>query len=258
MAPRGKIYIGTILLEINRWAKPEKRPSYRVSEWLDRFAAAGFDGTELWQYHATLAAPEELARLASPRCPPAVFSSYCAMTDAGRGERRACTAVVGRLGCRGVKFNLGADPGAWAAGLAAVREWRAELPAGARLLCECHPGTVVEEPAQARRFFDELGADGWEIIVHPFSRREGLQEWFDLFGPAVTHAHLQMREGERLVRFDRRPELAAEAVEVLRRNAFAGSYTLEFTEGTATPGESIEELFANALLDLRFLKDLLK
>ena len=51
MAEDGKIYIGTILLEVNRWTAG-KEPSYLVSEWVERFAEAGFDGMELWQFHA--------------------------------------------------------------------------------------------------------------------------------------------------------------------------------------------------------------
>jgi hypothetical protein len=43
----------------------------------------------------------------------------------------------------------------------------------------------------------------------------------------------------------------------MRRNGFAGSYTLEFTEGTGASDESIDGLFGSALSDLRFLKELL-
>lgn len=40
------IFQGTVLLEANRWAK-DRTPTYRVSEWLGRLAAAGVDGIEL-------------------------------------------------------------------------------------------------------------------------------------------------------------------------------------------------------------------
>ena len=36
------VYIGSILLEPNRH-KPSRVPTLHVSEWIDRFAAAGFD-----------------------------------------------------------------------------------------------------------------------------------------------------------------------------------------------------------------------
>lgn len=53
MLPAARVLIGTILLEPNRW-KPGKLPSFRVSQWLDRFADAGFAGVELWENHAAL------------------------------------------------------------------------------------------------------------------------------------------------------------------------------------------------------------
>ncbi len=254
----GDIYIGTILLEVNRWSKEGKRPSFKVSEWTSRFSEAGFAGMELWQYHATRCAAGELAALAECGFPAAVFNIYPTMNDEDREERAACDGLLGRLGAGAVKFNVGARPELRGEYLANMRAWREQTPPEVRLLCECHPGTLIEEPAEARRFFDELGPEGWEVIVHPFSRFESLEEWLELFGPAVSHAHLQMRGEEKgILRFDRRPELAGKAIGLMRERGFAGTYALEFTEGTGRTGENIETLFENALRDLAFLKRLL-
>ena len=54
-----EIYIGTILLERNRWTR-DKKPTCLVSEWIPRFKEAGFDGMELWENHAALASSTEL------------------------------------------------------------------------------------------------------------------------------------------------------------------------------------------------------
>ena len=260
MGRQGQICIGTVLLERNRWAKPEKTPSFRASDWAGRFAGAGFDGMELWQFHATRAAAGEVERLADGPCPVAVFNIYPTMTDAERGTIEECTAFAGRLGAGAVKFNVGGEPARRGEHLDNLRRWCRDLPAGIAPLCECHPGTILEEPEAAARFFDEPGLERCRIIVHPFSRHESLAEWLRIFGARVAHAHLQMRdpEGKRILRFDRRPELAREAVGLMRSAGYRGSWTLEFAEGTGEPGESIEGLWATALDDLAFLRELLK
>jgi sugar phosphate isomerase/epimerase len=259
MGAAGGICIGTVLLEVNRWARREaKRPSYAVSDWTGRFREAGFEGMELWQFHATRCAPGELDRLAAAGFPTRVFNIYVTMTAAERAELAECTAVAARLGAPGIKFNVGPDPARRSEYLDELRRWRAELPAGVTPLCECHPGTIIEEPEAARRFFDELGGEGWGIIVHPFSRYESLAEWLRLLGPAVCHAHLQMRDADdRMVGFAARPDLAREAVDLMRAAGYRGSWALEFTAGTARPGENIEALWPAALEDLAFLRELL-
>jgi len=253
-----KLYIGTILLEAARHAK-DKHPSYRVSEWIAHFAAAGFDGMELWEYHATLAGTEEQNALIASTFPIAVFNSYASMDAEGRADRVRATEFARRLGARAIKFNVGKDTSKRGVYLAALRQWRGELPKDICLLCECHPGSIVEEPAEAKRFFDDAGIDGWGVIVHPLNRLESLQPWFDAFGPAVRHAHLQMRQDDRtVVRFDERPERARRAVQIMRNSAFDGSCTFEFARGMNAPGENIDDLLANALLDLAFLKEVLR
>jgi len=260
MSKYGQIYIGTILLEKNRHASG-KQPSFRVSEWLARFAEAGFDGMELWEYHATRCAPEELAALETSSFPVTVFNSYAAVDDTGAKDRDAAARMAKRLRAQGLKYNVGKGPAARDVYLARTREWRAMFPASFRFLCECHPGTIIEEPAEARRFFDEAALPSFEIIVHPFNRLESLKGWFDAFGSAVTHAHLQMRGDDRLCRrFDSNPKVAKEAIHVMREEGFTGSFELEFTQG-AQPGpaenEQIGDLWQNALRDLEFLKGLL-
>lgn len=256
----GEIYIGTILLEPNRWKRP-KRPSYAVSEWLERFEQSGFDGIELWEYHATLCSPEELAKVEGSRLPIAVYNSYASFDESGKASRDEAVRAVKRLGARGVKFNLGDRWGERETYLRHVTAWARELPRGVRILCECHPGTIMEEPRRAFDLFtrmETLETEGLalEVIVHPFTSEEGLlREFFRLFGPRITHAHVQMREGERFVSLDENPAFAMERLKLLRDEGFQGSFTLEFTAGTNAPDEEREALYVAALRDLAFLRE---
>ena len=257
MLNAGSIHIGTILLDKNRWT-PGKEPTYRVSEWFDRFVEIGFDGMELWEYHATKCSPDELALLEKAPLPVSIFNSYAVLDNAGERDRLETAKLTDRFQAVAVKFNVGKDSVLRKQYLANLRAWRSALPEDVTLLCECHPGTIVEEAKSAKRFFDELGMDGFEMIVHPFNRFDSLKEWFDLFGEKVTHAHLQMRdENAAFVRFDRRPALAKQALRLMAEEEFQGSYTLEFTEGTRAPDENIDTLFENAVRDFQFLKELL-
>ncbi|MDP6779632.1 MAG: hypothetical protein QGI83_22950 [Candidatus Latescibacteria bacterium] len=255
---KDRIYIGTILLEKNRWANP-KTPTYAVSEWLDRFDEAGFDGMELWEYHATLCAQEELNALEEKATPVAVYNPYCDFDDASAGDRQSAVEMVQRLGAKGVKYNVGKEPGLRGQYLKNLATWREALPGGCRMLCECHPGTILEEPADAASFFDELGRDKTEIIVHGLRPDlDQLKAWFDAFGPAITHVHLQLsNEAGRREMLRNQPDHVRDAMQVMRAGGFERSFTLEFTQGTGEPDETIEGLWEAALSDLKFLKEFL-
>ena len=254
----GNIYIGTILLELNRWGSP-KTPTYRVSEWLDRFQEAGFDGMELWEYHATLCPPAELAALKASTFPVAVFNTYCDFDDASEPDRRLAAEMIERLGAGGVKFNVGKDPALRDTYIKNLRVWSECFPEDCRLLCECHGGTIVQEPAEAAEFFDELGKERYEIITHCFmSDLKRLKEWFGAFGTSITHAHVQLQgENSRAARLDSRSTHVKEALHIMQDEGFRGSFTLEFTEGTRAPDENMEGLWQAALADLRFLREIL-
>lgn len=253
-----RIYLGTILLEKNRWARP-KTPSYRVSDWLGRFAEAGFDGIELWEYHATLAAPGELEALAAAPLPVAVFNTYCGFEDVAEPQRRTAVEIATAVGAGGVKFNVGREPARREEYLRNLRAWAEAFDPGVRLLCECHGGTILETPAAAAEFFDEAGAGRFEAIVHCFAQEpDRLAGWFDQLGPAVTHAHVALRGEQGAIRLSGAPERVRRAVALMRRRGYAGSFTLEFTEGTAAPDEDIDALWQAALDDLRFLREALR
>lgn len=253
---KDKIFIGTILLEPNRWGDP-KTPTYRVSEWIPRFREAGFDGMELWEYHATRCAAGELAALEASTFPVAVYNTYCGFGDASESDRGLATGMVERLGASGVKFNLGRDPAQRDAYMRNLRTWIESLPDDCRLLCECHGGTIVEESAKAARFFAELGGDRCQIIVHALmADPDLLEEWFRLCGPSITHVHIQLRdEGGTYMRLDRSPARVREALHIMDEEGFQGSFTLEFTEGTRAPNENMENLWHAALSDLHFLRE---
>ncbi len=253
-----RIYIGTILLELNRWVSP-KTPTYLVSEWLDRFQEAGFDGMELWEYHATLCPPEELAKLEASAFPVAVYNTYCDFSDESRPDQRAAADMIRRFGAKGVKFNVGKDPALKDMYLQNLRTWGESLPEDCRLLCECHGGTIIEEPAEASKFFGELEGDRWQFIVHCLmSDLDRLKEWFSAFGQSITHAHIQITDetGKR-IRMESDPEHVKSAINIMRGAGYQGSFTLEFTEGTSAPDENMEDLWKAALDDLSFLRSLL-
>lgn len=252
-----QLYIGTILLEANRHGEG-KTPTYQVSEWTNHFAKDGFDGMELWEYHATLAGPGEAAALQTSAFPTAIYNSYASMDEAGRNDRERATAWVKRLSPWGIKFNVGKKFEDREIYIATLREWRDQLPNEVCLLCECHPGSIIDDPTAAKLFFDELNIEGWGIIVHPLNRLESLQAWFDTFGSAIMHAHLQMRTDDRtVIRFDRRPDRTKEAVRIMREAGFKGSCSFEFTEGMNTRDENINDLWDNTLSDLAYLKEIL-
>jgi sugar phosphate isomerase/epimerase len=251
------VYIGTILLESSRWARP-RTPTYRVSEWLARFEEAGFDGMELWEYHATLAGADELAAMETSPVPVAVYSTYCDFDDASEADRLGAAQTARRLAAGGVKFNVGRDPALRDHYVRNLRRWADLFDDDVRLLCECHGGTIVENSDEAARLFDEVGRGRFEMIVHCFGRDvELLRAWFGHFGEAVTHSHVALRDEQGSARLRSDPAHVREVLAVMRGEGYAGSFTLEFTEGTSAPDENIDALWRAALDDLRFLRECL-
>ncbi len=253
------ILIGSILLERNRWKNP-KTPTYRVSEWIERFTEAGFDGVELWEYHATLASPEEQKALEASSLPITIFNSYASFDENGAQARASAAEFAARLKSQGIKYNLGPDPNAMDTYRKALVAWEKTVPEGVRLLCECHPNTVLEKPEQAAAFLAPFDPSRYQVIVHGFYNPIApLAEWFRLLGPRITHVHVQMIDPDhpkgRRICLDRRPQDAKDALKVMRDHGFSGTFTLEFTEGTSAPDENMEDLFQAALRDFAFLKE---
>ena len=253
---QGKIFIGTILLDVNRWGNP-KTPTYRVSEWIDRFQAAGFDGMELWEYHAMLCSQAELAALTASSFPVSVYNTYCDFDDASQPDRDLAAERVRRFGAKGVKYNLGKDPALRSDYLKNLRAWKAALPEDCALLCECHGGTIVEEISEARRFFEDFGLNDSEIIVHCFmSDLDRLRAWFEAFGPRIALAHVQIgnARGGRDLLADNAGHVR-EVLRVMEGEGFTGAFTLEFARGTREPDENMAGLWKAALADLDFLRE---
>lgn len=245
------IYFGTVLLEANRWTA-EKQPGYRVGDWLGRLAAAGFDGIELWQNHALLATASEREALRSSQLPVTVFNSYVAL-DAGGDEHRRCVAeLVRRLGSLAVKFNVGNDVERVRDDLRVVTEWGATMP-GVQLLCECHPGTALEDPVLAAKALAAFPAIG--VIVHPFTCHD-LAAWTKNLGDRIVHCHVQMLDnGRQVCGLRDRPDRVRQRLGLLRECGYAGSFTLEFVAGVGVPPENRDALFAAACDDLAFLRE---
>ena len=164
--------------------------------------------------------------------------------------------MAARLGARGIKYNIGSDPELRQVYMDQLRAWRSRLPKEIALLCECHPGTIIEEQEAARAFFDEAGLQNHGIIVHAIMQLEKLPQWLDLFGDEVKHIHLQLRDDDyKLINYAQNLGKVHETLDLLQSRQFKGSYTLEFTAGIGADGESPDLLYANALKDLAVLRE---
>ncbi len=247
---RDHIYIGTVLLEKNRWVKGERRPSLAVSGWTRRIADEGFDGIELWQNHALLADEEEREKLCRSPVPVRIFNSYARCETEAADERRLSLEMARLFSAEGMKFNFGRDPARHGEYVENVKAWRAQFPPAFRFLCEGHGGTTLEDPQQAAETFARMGREDYQVIVHGFGGDEdGLRRRFSLHGDRITHIHVSLPAGG----FEAADAVPAR-VDLLRSLGFRGSFTIEFTEGVGDEGECIETLFRNAARDLKRLR----
>lgn len=249
------MFLGTILLERNRWRDPGNPLFWLDAERSRAIGERGFSGIELWAPHYLLAPEAARAVMPSFPCPARIFSSYIRLAgEGGEAEEarlvEAARAFAGTL--RGIKFNFGPDAGRREAELEAARRIAAALPPGVMMLCECHSGTWAEEPETAAEVFAGLPEERFGVIVHPFTQPR-LREWFRLLGPRIRHLHLQARDeaggwlrprpGERGV---------DEGLAVLAEWGFRGTATLEFTK-PMTEEMAFEALLDEAAADMRSL-----
>lgn len=248
------VYLATVCLEPNRWSS--RKPSFAVSDWLARIADDGFAGIELWENHACLAADDEQARLTERATPLAVYNTYATFGDdpAEREHRASAAAAINRLNAGGVKYNLGRDADQIDAYRRNLFEWAGQLPENCRLLCEWHPGTVIEELDAAVAFFADLDPSRFAVIAHLSDDDAALDRVLTGFGARAQHLHLQRNKPECDPATEAGRASMTACVAVLNKHGFSGSATIEFTRGIGK-GEQIETVYANALADLRALQE---
>ena len=155
------IYIGTVCLERNRWGS--KEPSFKVSEWADRFKADGLDGIELWENHYLRADKAEQKALGDGVLPITIFNSYVGFTDEEAEDRRMAAEGIQTLQAPALKYNLGHDNDKTDEYRRNLLAWAELLPSDCRLICECHQGTVLETIKAASEFHAELDPEN-EIL----------------------------------------------------------------------------------------------
>ena len=251
-----EIYIGTILLEKNRWRK--EPPAIKVSQWLNRFAEDAFDGVELWERHYTEASKEKRESIVSGPLPIAVYNTYVAFCDDSCDQRYLAAKAAHNLKATAIKYNLGNDISRKDEYIRNLRSFKSALPDGCRLLCECHSGTIMHDPLVASDILDELSDSCYQTIVHGFSDPEATAMWLSHLKDRITHVHVSIRNSRSLNTTLRESSTkAAQCIAALKEGGFRGTYTLEFAKGLRNEDENSEDEYAAARDDLAFLREAL-
>jgi sugar phosphate isomerase/epimerase len=255
------VLLGTVAIEPNRWgiAKPGGFPVTQVSDWLPAIAAAGFDGLELWERHATFVDEDEVDRILAGPVPVTVFNGYALWDDPDPVARDDTARWVRRFGATGVKFNVGNDPTARDAYVERLQRFHEKVDPGVRLLCECHAGTLAEDPAVAAAMFDEVApTERLQAIVHlGRTPDDAAKHLLDGLGDRVSHVHLSLAdEGPSTDRASLADDVRS-GVELLRSFGFHGSWTIEFAHGLMTEHDEAGFVLESAIRDLGVLREAL-
>ena len=188
---------------------------------------------ELWERHARSVPDEELDALLASDIPIRILSCYTSWDDPDDSIRAETAAWIERVGAQGVKFNVGSDPDSIGDYTERLRRFEAEVSDDARLLCECHFGTVAEDPAVARAMFDAVAdADRLGAIVHvqPIARDEW-SEPLGVLGDRVRHVHVQVAEVPQSTSADELSEALRPAAEAIGAASPHATWTIEFSHG---------------------------
>jgi sugar phosphate isomerase/epimerase len=247
------IFLATIALEPNRHA-PGKQPSILVSEWAERILRAGFDGLELWENHALLRPTEEILALRASVLPVRLLNTYVEFTDDQEPARLRVAALVQQLGASGVKYNFGSQPQRQQEYLRNVKRFAQQLPPDTRLLCECHHGTIAEDPVAAERLLKELGSPSrFQAIVHTRTEGSALRKWFTHLGERITHLHVFLPAPSR--RLDEKG--GESSFRTIAEYGYDKSLSIEFVDPMNAPGETAPLLFDKIVADLQWLRETL-
>jgi hypothetical protein len=247
------IYLNTVLPEMNRWNRDAGELTLKVSEWTQRFSDDGFDGLELWQFHATQVDQEEVEAIRTGPCPVKIFNAYCTTEPEEADDRKKISELALSLGAEGMKYNSGKDFDRHELYVECLKEWRALLPDDFRLMCECHRGSTMADTELANKTLDQLGRDKFGMIIHGMDNPlEVLNERFDAYGDRIMHIHGNLSKNGPMS-----DQAALERIELLHRLGFNGTYSIEFTQGIRD-GLTQEQLYTNAVRDLNILRKALE
>ena len=268
MPTQPTVLLGSVAIEPARWAAHRRLHDdaappapIALSAWLDRIAEAGFDGVELWERHLTDASPSEEELLVGSNLEIPVFNSYVSLDDADQTNRAAVSAAAQLTSSTGIKFNVGNDPTRQSQYAERIATWLEGLPTSVALLCECHHGiSIAEDPGVASAIFDAAGpASRLQAIVHTHESADHIRERFDAYGNRITHVHVNFLDFETMSAprlSDIRGRVESQ-VALLRDLGFAGSWTIEFTNGVLTENDHPDYLLAQAADDLAVLREVL-
>ncbi|MCC5843539.1 MAG: hypothetical protein JJU05_04735 [Verrucomicrobia bacterium] len=243
------VYLGTVLPELNRWKRGSGEISFKMSDWAQRITDDGFDGVELWQYHATDVDPEEVDRIRTGPCPVKIFNAYCSCDPEDAEERRTISELAVSLGAEGMKYNSGKEFDRHDLYVEAIKDWRAMFPEDFRLMCECHRGSTMADTQLANETLDRLGRENHGMILHGMDNDDAtVRERFAAYGDRIQHIHANLSQKGLMSE-----QAVCERLEFLTAQGFNGTYTIEFTEGMRD-GLTQEQLYENAVRDFKRLK----
>lgn len=166
---------------------------------------------------------------------------------------------VARTPAGGVKVNVGADPAGEGAYTERLATFTTSLKPDVAVLCECHAGTIAEDPVTAARILAAAGpADRMQAIVHTHEDDDHLRARFDAYGDRITHVHVNHLDGAFAApRLADVAETLAAKVDLLDRLGFTGSWTIEFVHGVGTIDDDPAFLVERAAADLLVLREVL-
>ncbi len=252
------ILIGTVALDPNRWGlvTGAREATIAASQWLDALGEAGFDGIELWEPHLRDADEAEAGALLGHRLRTVILNGYASFLDAA--DLRATASLVERAGAGAVKANTGADGSRLGAEAEAAAGWLDDLPAGTRLLFECHDDTAIaDDHAAAARFLTQVGpSERVQAIVHTHEGADRVRARFDAYGDRITHVHVNhLNDGTAPPLGD--VDDLEDRIALLRSLGFNGSWTIEFVHGVLTASDRPDALVDQAIVDLAVLRSAL-
>jgi len=250
-----KIYLGSIALEKNRFNEG-KIPSYLVSDYIEKAKNDGFDGIELWENHYLLADNAEKKRLVDSDM-DFIFNSYFSLAYGITDDIIKVADAINALNASAVKFNFSNKKLVNSTSdiqrqIDTLLSFGEKISPNVRILCECHEGTIADEPEIAAQIFDKLDAR-FGAIIHLIPTYEFAKKCFDCYGERICHIHSAYPVEIGVYKaLDEANGLMEKNFKYYLKRGFNGTVTVEFAKNAYSP----EDYYINSLRDLEYLRNI--
>ncbi len=256
------LYLSTLLLEKNRWNG--KGPALLLADHMEDIAESGFVGLEVWMNHLYFISRSDweiIREKAQDLDLPIALISSDFPSDSSEKSRRFRDGILEACDYfqpDGLHVTSGDFPlkkekspisgPAWQS----FRDWSRDLSRNMPVFIDFNKDSLSLLDDMTSKSRDERSR--YRLVVEPIDMPPvELARLLGDYVQDISHVHLHAKDAKNWVSLRDARDRVLEAIAILKKKGYKGSWSLYLTRGTGTTGESVDVMLDNAERDLNFL-----